>query len=79
MRRREFIAGLGGVWPLVAIAQQPELPVVGYLDQYAAEPTGTFVAAFRKHQWLSMVPSEWRNRHDALRSPRASRRPDGKP
>jgi putative tryptophan/tyrosine transport system substrate-binding protein len=50
MRRREFIAGLGGVaaWPMVARAQQPEMPVVGYLYSGSPEPTTTYVTAFRK-------------------------------
>ena len=50
MKRREFITFLGGaaaVWPLAAGAQQPVMPVVGYLDFYAAEPTSIFLAAFR--------------------------------
>jgi putative tryptophan/tyrosine transport system substrate-binding protein len=33
--------------PLAARAQQPAMPVVGYLDFCAAEPTGVFLAAFR--------------------------------
>jgi putative tryptophan/tyrosine transport system substrate-binding protein len=49
MRRRDFIAGLGGVvaWPLMARAQQPVLPVIGFLNGGAADAQARFVAAFR--------------------------------
>jgi len=52
MKRREFIAGLGGAvtWPLVARAQQPAMPVIGYLSATSPESMTKLLAAF--HQGL---------------------------
>ena len=51
MNRRDAIAFLGGTavaWPLAAHAQQPAMPVVGFISGGAAEADARFAAAFRK-------------------------------
>jgi putative tryptophan/tyrosine transport system substrate-binding protein len=50
VKRRELITLLGGaaVWPLMAQAQQPAMPVVGFLSGAALEMMREYVAAFHR-------------------------------
>src|SRR4249919_3207942 len=50
IRRREFIGALGSAatWPLAARAQQPAVPVVGFIRDGSAEANARNAVAFRK-------------------------------
>src|ERR1043166_2921964 len=51
MRRRQFLAALGGVamaWPLGGGGEQRALPVVGFMSARSASDSAHLVAAFRE-------------------------------
>jgi putative tryptophan/tyrosine transport system substrate-binding protein len=51
MKRREFIFALGGAvaaWPASGSAQQPKMPLIGFLSPRSPDESEPFVAAFRR-------------------------------
>jgi hypothetical protein len=67
--RREFIALLGATaaeWPLAARAQQPAMPMIGFLRSTTFADAPHYVTAFR--QGVGKLPERTRERDRQLKA-----------
>lgn len=68
MKRRDFIAlvGAAAAWPVVGRAQQPVVPIIGFLGSTSPGPWVRFVQAFRE----GLKEFEFIDGQNVIRTPR---------